>query len=187
MLLHDARREARSRPGRASSCCSTTRTAPLGRGGDRGGSGAARPGDAGRARRRLPAPGGDRGASMIARRSPEATDWRADRALYGRLAILAPSPVVELNRAVAVAMVDGPGGRPRAPRRARPRRAPRGLSLPPRRARGPAATARAVGAMPRTAYRGRPRADRERGRAGVPPAPAGRDGGRRRPDADRRA
>ena len=29
-------------------------------------------------------------------------------ALYGRLALLVPSPVVELNRAVAVAMVDGP-------------------------------------------------------------------------------
>ncbi len=37
-----------------------------------------------------------------------ATDWRQIAALYGRLAELAPSPVVELNRAVAVAMVDGP-------------------------------------------------------------------------------
>jgi RNA polymerase sigma-70 factor, ECF subfamily len=36
------------------------------------------------------------------------TDWRQIAALYGRLAELAPSPVVELNRAVAVAMVDGP-------------------------------------------------------------------------------
>ena len=38
----------------------------------------------------------------------EATDWRQIAALYGRLSELAPSPVVELNRAVAVAMVDGP-------------------------------------------------------------------------------
>ncbi|MGC4879174.1 RNA polymerase sigma factor [Micromonospora sp. DT43] len=37
-----------------------------------------------------------------------ATDWARIVALYGRLAELTPSPVVELNRAVAVAMVDGP-------------------------------------------------------------------------------
>jgi RNA polymerase sigma-70 factor, ECF subfamily len=36
------------------------------------------------------------------------TDWRQIAALYGRLAGLAPSPVVELNRAVAIAMADGP-------------------------------------------------------------------------------
>jgi RNA polymerase sigma-70 factor, ECF subfamily len=33
-----------------------------------------------------------------------ATDWAEIAALYGRLAVLQPSPVVELNRAVAVAM-----------------------------------------------------------------------------------
>jgi RNA polymerase sigma-70 factor (ECF subfamily) len=37
-----------------------------------------------------------------------ATDWLQIAALYGRLAELDPSPVVELNRAVAVAMADGP-------------------------------------------------------------------------------
>lgn len=36
------------------------------------------------------------------------TDWRQIALLYGELARLAPSPVVELNRAVAVAMADGP-------------------------------------------------------------------------------
>ncbi|WP_280430108.1 RNA polymerase sigma factor [Nocardia brasiliensis] len=36
-----------------------------------------------------------------------ATDWPQIVALYGELARLAPSPVVELNRAVAVAMADG--------------------------------------------------------------------------------
>ncbi|HYK96053.1 MAG TPA: RNA polymerase sigma factor [Candidatus Dormibacteraeota bacterium] len=36
------------------------------------------------------------------------TDWPQVVALYGRLAELAPSPVVELNRAVAIAMADGP-------------------------------------------------------------------------------
>jgi RNA polymerase sigma-70 factor (ECF subfamily) len=35
-------------------------------------------------------------------------DWPQIAALYGRLASLAPSPVVELNRAVAVAMAEGP-------------------------------------------------------------------------------
>src|SRR5690349_6218109 len=38
----------------------------------------------------------------------EATDWTRIAALYARLARVAPSPVVELNRAVAVAMADGP-------------------------------------------------------------------------------
>ena len=37
-----------------------------------------------------------------------ATDWAQIAALYGLLARTAPSPVVELNRAVAVAMADGP-------------------------------------------------------------------------------
>jgi RNA polymerase sigma-70 factor (ECF subfamily) len=36
------------------------------------------------------------------------TDWREIAALYGRLATLAPSPVVELNLAVAIAMAEGP-------------------------------------------------------------------------------
>jgi RNA polymerase sigma-70 factor (ECF subfamily) len=35
-------------------------------------------------------------------------DWPQIAALYGRLSCLAPSPVVELNRAVAVAMAEGP-------------------------------------------------------------------------------
>jgi RNA polymerase sigma-70 factor, ECF subfamily len=39
---------------------------------------------------------------------PEETDWQQIAALYGRLARLQPSPVVELNRAVAVAMSEGP-------------------------------------------------------------------------------
>ena len=40
--------------------------------------------------------------------NPADTDWPEIAALYGELARLAPSPVVELNRAVAVAMADGP-------------------------------------------------------------------------------
>ena len=38
----------------------------------------------------------------------DATDWVQIALLYGRLAELSPSPVVELNRAVAVAMANGP-------------------------------------------------------------------------------
>ncbi len=39
---------------------------------------------------------------------PDATDWRQIAGLYRELARVAPSPVVEMNRAVAVAMADGP-------------------------------------------------------------------------------
>ena len=47
--------------------------------------------------------GGSPGAA-----SWEVTDWRSIVWLYGGLARMAPSPVVELNRAVAISMVDGP-------------------------------------------------------------------------------
>jgi len=38
----------------------------------------------------------------------DATDWPRIAALYSALAYVAPSPIVELNRAVAVSMADGP-------------------------------------------------------------------------------
>jgi predicted RNA polymerase sigma factor len=41
-------------------------------------------------------------------RSADATDWPRIAALYAELAEVAPSPVVELNRAVAVGMAEGP-------------------------------------------------------------------------------
>jgi len=41
--------------------------------------------------------------------TPGATDWRQIAALYDTLAAMMPSPVVEVNRAVAVAMAQGPG------------------------------------------------------------------------------
>lgn len=40
--------------------------------------------------------------------TPEQTDWARIAALYGELAALTGSPVVELNRAVAVSMAEGP-------------------------------------------------------------------------------
>jgi len=41
-------------------------------------------------------------------RTPEETDWVRIAALYDALARAVPSPVVELNRAVAIAMAEGP-------------------------------------------------------------------------------
>jgi len=41
----------------------------------------------------------------------DATDWRTIAGLYERLEAIDTSPVVTLNRAVAVALVDGPAGR----------------------------------------------------------------------------
>src|SRR5205085_6030226 len=47
-------------------------------------------------------------AAHAAAPAAAATDWRQIAALYDALLALNPSPVVELNRAVAVAMRDGP-------------------------------------------------------------------------------
>jgi RNA polymerase sigma-70 factor, ECF subfamily len=41
-------------------------------------------------------------------RTPDDTDWPAIAQLYAQLARMAPNPVVELNRAVAIGMADGP-------------------------------------------------------------------------------
>jgi RNA polymerase sigma-70 factor, ECF subfamily len=47
-------------------------------------------------------------AAIAAAHSEDERDWMQISLLYRRLGELAPSPVVELNRAVAVAMADGP-------------------------------------------------------------------------------
>src|SRR5205807_10328570 len=39
---------------------------------------------------------------------PEDTDWLQIAALYDALMRMTPSPIIELNRAVAIAMADGP-------------------------------------------------------------------------------
>ncbi len=41
-------------------------------------------------------------------RIAEETDWRRIAALYESLALLTPSPIIELNRAVAISMAEGP-------------------------------------------------------------------------------
>ncbi len=76
-------------------------------------------------------------------RTADATDWPRIAALYGALAVLVPSPVVELNRAVAVSMASGPAGRARPRRPARRRAVAARVSSAAERARRPAPQARA--------------------------------------------
>ena len=108
MLLHESRR-ARARRLTASWCCSTIRTARAGTGEqiaegaalvERALAVAAASGRT-RCRRRSP-------PSTPRRRTPAATDWAQIVGLYDVLLRADPSPVVELNRAAAVAMRDGP-------------------------------------------------------------------------------
>jgi predicted RNA polymerase sigma factor len=47
-------------------------------------------------------------ACHVRARSFEETDWEAIVALYDALAQLTPSPIVELNRAIALLHADGP-------------------------------------------------------------------------------
>ena len=47
-------------------------------------------------------------AAIAAAHVGEETDWASVATLYGALARLSPSPIVELNRAVAIAMAEGP-------------------------------------------------------------------------------
>ena len=106
MLLHDARRAARVDRA-AGTSRSTTRT---GRSGMRTGSASASrswsaPCACGAGR--VPAPGRDHGPADPGP-DAEATDWAQIAELYGALAALNPSPVVELNRAVAVGLASGP-------------------------------------------------------------------------------
>ena len=108
MLLHDARREARVEPDGDLVLLEDQDRVALGRGADR--RGAARSSHA-----VLPAgrPGPYQVQAAIAALHDEAPDRRDDRLAPDRRAVrragrIAPSPVVELNRAVAVAMADGP-------------------------------------------------------------------------------
>lgn len=72
--------------------------------------------------------------------SPDATDWAEIASLYGALLRIHDTPVVRLNRAVAVAMSDGPDAYPRVIDDCR-RRAGR-IPSPSRRPRRPAAPGR---------------------------------------------
>src|SRR5262245_7313918 len=107
MLLHDARRAARVDPsGRYVSLGEQDRSLWDH---DRIGEGLARLERAVRLRR----PGEYQlqaaiTALQIEAPGAEATDWAQIAELYGALAVLNPSPVIELNRAVAVGLADGP-------------------------------------------------------------------------------
>ncbi len=97
---------------------------------------------------------------------PEETDWAQITALYGVLAQVMPSPVVELNRAVAVSMALRPAGRARPGRPDRGRA--RAARLPPaaQRPRRPADEARPDGRGQGRVRAGQ-RDDRQRARTRV--------------------
>ena len=99
-------------------------------------------------------------AAIASLHADEPRDWPQIAALYGELGRLTGSPVVELNRAVAVAEAEGR-------RRARDRRRPRArrLSLPARDARRAAA--------PPRSHRGGARRLPPRARAGRTTTPSG--------------
>jgi RNA polymerase sigma-70 factor (ECF subfamily) len=107
MLLHDARRDARvDRSGRYAALADQDRSLWDG---DRIRDGLARLERAVRLRR----PGEyqlQAAVTALQMQAPDAesTDWAQIAELYGALARLTPSPVVELNRAVAVGLADGP-------------------------------------------------------------------------------
>ena len=85
-------------------------------GSDHGGIGAGGTGAVVAPDRPVHAPSGDRGSACPGAQ-PAATDWAQIVGLYDMLMRANPSPVVELNRAVAVAMRDGPIGGAGAHRR----------------------------------------------------------------------
>ena len=150
MLLQDSRRAARTdaarRPGHAGGAgprpLGPAPRSPRGSGSCRARCGPAGPGRTSCRPSSPPAtPSADKAAD---------TDWPLIARVYGQLGRINPSPVVELNRAVAVGMAQGPRGRPGAARLAgRGRGAGR---LPPaaRRPGRPAAPPRAAGRRRRT-------------------------------------
>ena len=106
------------------------------------------------------------GVHAAAPRSSE-TDWPRIVRLYDGLLAVWDSPVVALNRAVAVSFASGPAGRPRPGRRAGGRRPAGVVRLSPGDPRAPAARARSSrrggGGVPRGS-----RPDGQRQGAGVP-------------------
>ena len=101
-------------------------------------------------------------------RTVEETDWARIAALYDALAQLAPSPVVELNRAVAVGMAVRSRGGARDPRCAALGAVPAGLPPAAERARRPAGEARSHGRGGGRVPAGR-RDDEEQPGASAPP------------------
>ena len=162
MLLHDARRDVTGRRGRRPGAAGGPGPLDLGPRADHGGRS---PCSSRRCAAASPASTRCRPPSRRAtprRRTSASTDWPQIAALYGELARLAPGPVVELNRAVAVAMADGPAAGLPLVDDARRRRCARGL-LPaagdPGRPAAPARPPRRGGGrLPRGARPGHHRA-----------------------------
>ena len=169
MLLNDARRDARFADG---AVVPAARPGPLALGPrrDRRGPGGAR--SRARARRPRPvrAPGGDRRAALPTSRP----DWPQIAALYGELARVTGSPVVELNRAVAIAEAGDVEAALALVERPRARRLPL-PALDARRAAAPARPRRRGARRLRARARARPL----RRRAALPRAAAGGAGGLR--------
>ena len=176
MLLHHCAARGAGRRGRRARAARGAGPRALGPRRDRPGAAARRPrADAAAPAGPVRAAGGDRRGPRAGGATPAATDWRQIALLYARARRAScPSPVVTLNRAVAVAMADGPAAGLRADRRARARRRARRLPPAPRRARGPAAARRAGAARGGGRLRARAGAGDERGRAALPGGAAGR-------------
>ena len=113
MLLHDARRDARvDAARRATSPLDAAGPRALGR---RAGSARACARSTRALRLRRPGPYQLQAAiaalHVAGADARSTTDWAQIAELYGALGAIAPSPVVELNRAVAVGFAAGPRGR----------------------------------------------------------------------------
>ena len=97
----------------------------------------------------------------------EETDWRRIELLYGQLRRIQPTPVIELNRAIAVAMDRGPDGGPQVDRCDRGARPLRAFPRKPRRpTRAPRPRRRGDRGLPSRAG-----AQHQPGPAGLPRAP----------------
>ena len=107
---------------------------------------------------------------------PEDTDWEQIVALYDALGQVNPSPVIELNRAVAVGMAEGPQAGLELVDGLVKEGSLDGYHLLPGRARRPAGEAGPRG-RGRAGVRARGGADGERARAGAAAAGAGAGGG----------
>ena len=156
MLVNDARREARFEDGDGGPARATRTARCWDLDEIERGQGGARPGAGARRARPLRRAGGDR-----ALHTDDPQDWPQIAALYGELARLTGSPVVELNRAAAIAEAGDPRGRARAggPARARPLPLP---ALHPGGAAAPARSPRRSRSRPMTALLALVHSDAER-------------------------
>ena len=105
--------------------------------------------------------------------SLETTDWATIASIYATLAAESGSPIVELNRAVAVSMASGPAAALEIVDGLRAAPGPEGLPPAAERARRPAVQARPPG-RGADGVRGRGRAHRQRAGARAAARPRGR-------------